>query len=112
MSLEIAISDMSQVRLLQVSGRVDSISADELHNVLESAIQTGATKLVVDLQDVAYMSSAGLRELVSALKQLHKRTGDLRLASPSERVMEVLELAGLDTIFKIFPTSTEAISSY
>jgi anti-sigma B factor antagonist len=67
---------------------------------------------VVDLQDVEYMSSAGLRELVSALKQVNKKEGDLRLANPSARVMEVLELAGLDSIFKIFPTLSEAIGSF
>ena len=112
MSLEIAVSEQNKVRLLQVSGRVDSISADELHAALVDCITNARHQVVVDLQDVEYMSSAGLRELVSALKQVNKQEGDLRLANPSARVMEVLELAGLDSIFKIFPTLSDAIGSF
>lgn len=112
MSLEISVSDLKRVRLLQVSGRVDSISADELHAALNDALNEGRTQLVVDLESVEYMSSAGLRELVSALKSTSKHNGDLRLANPSPKVMEVLELAGLDSIFKIFPTTTEAVGSF
>ena len=112
MSLEIAVSELNEVRLLEVSGRVDTISADELHAALSDSIDNGRTQLVVDLQDVEYMSSAGLRELVSALKLVNKQQGDLRLANPSGRVMEVLELAGLDSIFKIFSSRNDAIGSF
>jgi anti-sigma B factor antagonist len=58
------------------------------------------------------MSSAGLRELVNALKKVKRANGDLRLAQPSRRVREVMEMAGLDTIFLIFETSAEAVESY
>ena len=58
------------------------------------------------------MSSAGLRELVTALKKVKRGTGDLRLATPSARVMEVLELAGLDSIFEIFDSQVEAVGSF
>lgn len=112
MSLEISVSDLKRVRLVEVNGRVDSISADELHAVLSAAIDEGRTKIVVDLSNVEYMSSAGLRELVSALKQTQKLNGDLRLASPSEKVLEVLELAGLDTIFKVHASQVEAVGSF
>jgi anti-sigma B factor antagonist len=112
MSLEITVSEMKNVRLLEVSGRVDSVSADDLKAALEDALKDGFSKLVVDLHDVEYMSSAGLRELVSALKQSHRQDGDLRLANPSDRVMEVLELAGLNTIFQVYPTRAEAIGSF
>ena len=58
------------------------------------------------------MSSAGLRELVSAVKKLRKLNGDLRVASPSPRVKEVLDLAGLDSIFQMFTTPVEAVGSF
>lgn len=111
-SLEINVSEMKRVQLLQIAGRVDTLSADELHAALARAIDEGRTNLVVDLQGVEYMSSAGLRELVSALKQVNKLNGDLRIAQPSPKVMEVLELAGLDTIFKIYTTQVEAVGSF
>ncbi len=60
------------------------------------------------------MSSAGLREIVSALKKVKRNSppGDLRIAQPSDRVREVLEMAGLDTIFHIYDTQGEAVSSF
>jgi anti-sigma B factor antagonist len=58
------------------------------------------------------MSSAGLREMVRVLKRVKRTGGDLRIANPSDRVKEVLELAGLDTIFEIYPTQVEAVGSF
>lgn len=112
MSLEISVSEMKRVQLFEVNGRVDSMTANELGQSLNDAIDGGRTAIVVDMQGIEYMSSAGLREIVAALKRVHKTGGDIRLANPSERVMEVLELAGLDTIFKIYPTQVEAVGSF
>lgn len=112
MSIEINVSELKRVVLIEISGRVDSTTASELGDTLNTAITGGKNKIVLDLKDVEYMSSAGLREMVSALKRVQYGTGDLRLANPSERVQEVLELAGLNEIFKIFPTQVEAVGSF
>jgi anti-sigma B factor antagonist len=101
-----------QVTLVEVSGRIDSMNANELGAALSDTIDGGHIRLVLDLRSVEYMSSAGLREIVTALKKVKRETGDMRLAQPSPRVREVLEMAGLDTIFRIFPTQGEAIGSY
>lgn len=110
--IDIHTSDHNRVWLIEVSGRVDSMNANQLGDALSGAIETGSIQLVLDLQRVDYMSSAGLREIVTALKKLKRASGDLRLAQPSDRVREVLEMAGLDTIFRIFSTQSEAIQSY
>ncbi len=110
--LDIHVTKQQQVTLVVVNGRVDSLNAGELGLSLSSAIDDGSTQIVLDLAQVAYMSSAGLRELVSAFKKVRRISGDLRLAQPSPRVQEVLEMAGLDTIFQIFPTQLDAVGSY
>lgn len=112
MSLELNQQELKRVLLIEVSGRVDSTTADQLGKALNDAIDVGQSQLVLDLSKVEYMSSAGLRELVSALKRLQRGRGDLRLAALSERVEEVLELAGLDEIFKIYDTQVEAVGSF
>lgn len=112
MSLEIKSSELKRVQLLEVSGRVDSLSADELREALQTSIDHGYNKLVLELNGVEYMSSAGLREMVSALKTVKKSGGDIRLANPSEKVKEVLELAGLHTIFQVYVTTVEAVGSF
>lgn len=111
--MDINVSGMKRATLVEVNGRVDSTNANQLGDVLNQQLDAGHHMLVADLSGVEYMSSAGLRELVAALKKAHKtQGGDLRLACPSPRVKEVLELAGLDTIFHIYPTQVEAVGSY
>jgi anti-anti-sigma factor len=112
MSLEIKSSELKRVQLLEVRGRVDSLSADELREALQASIDKGYNKLVLELNGVEYMSSAGLREMVSALKSVKKSGGDIRLANPSDKVKEVLELAGLHTIFQVYTTTVEAVGSF
>ncbi len=110
--LDINASELEHITLIEASGRVDSMNANQLGEALSDAIDQVGVCLVLDLAGVGYMSSAGLREIVSALKKVKREEGDLRLARPSERVREVLEMSGLDTIFKIFATQDEAIDSY
>jgi len=110
--LDFHISDIEQVTLIEVSGRIDGMSAEELRETLAEEIQRGAKLVVLDLAQVSYMSSAGLRQLVPAYPKLQEEGGDLRLAQPSSRVQDVLEMSGLDTIFQIFLTQTAAVGSY
>lgn len=110
--IDINVSDQNEITLVEVSGRVDSMTANQFGEALTTQLDAGNSHIVLDLSSVDYMSSAGLREIVSALKTAKKAKGDVRLANPSSRVREVLEMAGLDTIFRIFPTQDAAINSY
>ncbi|MCD4685428.1 MAG: STAS domain-containing protein [Anaerolineae bacterium] len=112
MVMEITGSEMKRVQLFEVNGRVDSSNANELGARMDGAVDDGKNNVVLDLGGVEYMSSAGLREMVRVLKRVKRGGGDLRIANPSDRVREVLELAGLDTIFEIFPTQVEAVGSF
>ncbi|MBZ0279679.1 MAG: STAS domain-containing protein [Anaerolineae bacterium] len=109
--MNINISNQKNITLVEVSGRIDSSNANQLGEALSSQIDDGHKQMVLDLAQVDYMSSAGLREIVSALKKV-RGSGDLRLAQPSVRVREVLEMAGLDTIFQIFESQDKALGSY
>ncbi|XWX05118.1 STAS domain-containing protein [Aggregatilineales bacterium SYSU G02658] len=110
--MAINVTAHQQVTVVEVSGRVDGMNAGELGGAIGSAIDNGGIYLVLDLSQVDYMSSAGLRELVNSFKKAKRAAGDIRLAQPSERVREVLEMSGLDTVFRIFNTQAEAVASY
>lgn len=110
--VDVRVSAQDAVTLIEASGRIDSMTANELGAALNTIIDSGATQIVLDLSAVEYMSSAGLRELVAALKRVKRVAGDMRIANPSARVSEVLEMAGLDTIFLIFATQDEAVESF
>ena len=109
MNINVSVHD--NVTLMEVSGRIDSMNANQLGEALSNEIDNGHLQMVLDLANVEYMSSAGLREIVSALKKVRGK-GDLRIAQPSHRVREVLEMAGLDGIFQIYPTQAGAVGSY
>jgi anti-anti-sigma factor len=110
--LEINVQEMKRVDLITVAGRVDSSSAPELEQALEERTGQGRYNLVLEMSGVTYLSSAGLRALVSTLRNCKRRGGDVRIANPSERVQEVMELAGLDVLFDTFDDVTVAVGSY
>jgi anti-sigma B factor antagonist len=110
--MEVTVTEMNRVALIKIEGRVDSSTAGQLGSILNDQIGKGLLNVVVDLEKVDYMSSGGLRELVAALKRVKKDGGDLRLCAPSDRVREVLELAGLDSLFQVFDTQVLAVGSF
>lgn len=110
--MEISTKEMKRVNLVAVSGRVDSATAPDFDKALQSLVHAGRNQIVLDLKGVEYMSSAGLRAMVSALKATKGGGGDARLAQPSTRVREVLELAGLTSIFTVYDDLIEAVGSF
>ena len=111
--LSISTNSLKRVDVVTLNGRIDSSTAPEFDAILKSIYQgNNRHNIVIELADVNYMSSAGLRSIVAAHRDCKKRGGDVRLAAPSERVTEVLSLAGLDAIFDTFPDTTTAVGSF
>jgi anti-sigma B factor antagonist len=110
--VEISTKEMKRASLVTVSGRLDSATAPDFDKALQTLIQANRNQIVVDLKGVEYMSSAGIRALVSALKAAKAGGGDLCIAQPSTRARDVLELAGLTTIFAIHEDLIEAVGSF
>jgi anti-sigma B factor antagonist len=110
--MEISTNEIKRVTVVAVNGRVDSATAPDLENALKHLVDADKSQIVLDLTDVDYMSSAGLRAMVSTLKSVKRVNGDLRLANPSARVAEVLRLAGLTSIFSVYPSQTDALNSF
>ena len=83
---------------IAVSGRVDTVTAPEL----EAALKFGnATCVVLDLANVPYMSSAGLRLLLAAHKTMLGNGGELQVANAQESVREVLDITGFSDILTL-----------
>jgi anti-sigma B factor antagonist len=110
--VEIKTQAYKRVVAVTVTGRVDSATAGDLETALTGLINEGRNSLVLDLQGVDFLSSSGLRVLVTTLKAVRKVGGDVRLAQPSQRALDAINLAGLDVLFKVFPDRESAIGSY
>ena len=109
--MKIETRELKHVSVVTVSGRVDSATAPDLQKALQDLLDSDHKQLVLDLKDVDYMSSAGLRVLVALQKAAKKIGGALRLAQLSVRVSEVLELSGLTPVFEIYPDVVEAVGA-
>lgn len=110
--LSVSTESMKRVQLVSVSGRVDSSTAQQFDSAIQSLFDQGHYNLVLNLSEVNYMSSAGLRTLVSAMKESKRHGGKIALSSLSDRVEEVLELAGLNSLFDIYEENTAAVGSF
>ena len=110
--LNITVESMTRVELVTVSGRVDSNSAGELEKTVNDIIGRKVYNIVLELSGVEYMSSAGLRVLISALRTCKGKRGNVRLAAVSERVDEVLELAGIKPMFDMYDNTASAVGSF
>lgn len=98
------------VPVVSIKGRVDSDSAPQLDSALADVLGEGKNKIVLDLREVDYMSSAGLRSIVKNAQAAQKSGGELRLASVSDAVEVVLRTVGMLQMFKLYTTSGEAAS--
>lgn len=110
--MEIVSKEYKRVVALTVTGRIDSANAAEFEEELSKLTQSGKNNLVLDLSGVQFISSAGLRVLVTARKAVKSAGGDIRLASPSAEVVETLKIAGLDVLFESYPDREAAIASF
>lgn len=110
--LSIETDNRQGVSVMKVKGRVDSETSLELDDALTGLLQQGQNQIVLNLQGVDFMSSAGLRAVVKAYQGAKKSGGDLRLASVSEPVEVVLRTVGMMQMLQMYPTDQEALASF
>ena len=82
-----------------LEGRLDTVTAPELEKCFKESLP-GVTELVMDFEKLDYISSAGLRVLLSAQKTMN-RQGSMKLVHVSESIMEILEVTGFSDILTI-----------
>jgi anti-sigma B factor antagonist len=111
-TLAFEIDSLPSVSIMKVKGRVDSDTAPELENALTKLLNENRNKIVLNLQSVEFLSSAGLRALVKALKESQKSGGDVRLVSVSEPIEVILRTVGMLQMFKMYSTNEEAVANF
>ena len=89
----------NQSAIVSLEGRLDTVTAPELEKELH-ALRPGLTELKLDFAKLDYISSAGLRVLLSAQKVMNKQ-GEMTLTNVSETVMEIFEVTGFSDILTI-----------
>jgi anti-anti-sigma factor len=110
--MDIQISEHKRVSVITVSGRIDGSTAGEFEAVLTGVTEEGNKNIIIDMSDVDFVSSAGLRVLVNTRKAVNSAGGKILLAEPSQQVVDTLDIAGLDVLFEQFDDRETAIGTF
>lgn len=98
--------------VLKLSGLVDSATSHYLETKLSELVESNKVKLVIDLTDVDYISSAGWGIFVCEIKGIRERNGDIKLAGMLPDVRDVFELLEFDTLLTPYNTVTDALMAF
>ncbi|MBN2183695.1 MAG: STAS domain-containing protein [Candidatus Krumholzibacteriota bacterium] len=103
---------IDDVVVLKLAGLIDSGTSQLLEDRFDSLVSKGNVKIVVDLSDVDYISSAGWGIFVGEIKGVRKNSGDIKLAGMRPDVREVFDLLEFNTLLTPYENREEALSSF
>jgi anti-sigma B factor antagonist len=111
--MKVTVKEAGKVRVIELKGRITLGAGDlDLRKAVQEQLDKGNTSVVLNLQGVEYIDSAGLGELVACKKRATAKGGDVKLIMPSESVYKVLSIVSLHLVFEIFDSEAKAIGSF
>ena len=97
------------VLLIRVSGRIDGSNAAAFDRAVIDALETDDRTVLMDLENLSYINSAGLRTFAKVARRLRRGAGELALCAMRDEARKVFVIAGFDKIIPIYPTRAEAL---
>jgi anti-sigma B factor antagonist len=99
--MEIFQENNNGIEIISVKGSLDSNTSSELENLVSMTLEKGQRKLILNLEDLEYISSAGIRVMLKTAKDLKRMDGNIVLCALQDYVREVFDIAGLDGYLNI-----------
>lgn len=100
------------ILILRMSGRLDAVSSPTAERKVFDHINSGQYKLLFDFSGIDYLSSAGMRMLLSVTKKLKSLSGKLVLFSVTSNVMDILKMSGFDHVLEIVQTEEDGLRRF
>ena len=97
--------------IAKAEGRIDGVNARDFEEALKAAIGESDNAVVMDLEGLSYISSAGLRVILLIAKTLRKREAKFAICSLADPIKEVFEISGFDKIIPVHASRGEAIAA-
>jgi anti-anti-sigma factor len=110
--METEVKHENNITTISIKGSVDALTAAELTKTINNQIADEHVNLVIDLTGLVFMSSAGLRSLLGAVKESRSHGGDLRIVSTNLGIDKVLKMSGFHNIAKVFTSQADALASF
>lgn len=108
--METQVEQKGDVVVVRVDGRLDAASSPQLEQKILAIIEQGHFKIVLNLIGVEYLSSAGMRLMLSISKRLKNLEGKIVACSLSDEVMEVIKMAGFHQVLEFYPNEEESLT--
>ena len=109
---EVNRKDVDEVSVVYLKGYLDAHTAPEFENALQTLVDENRVRIVVNLRDLNYISSAGLGVFMGFIENIREKEGDIKLTEMTEKVYRVFDLLGFPVLYEIFNSEAEAIQKY
>jgi anti-anti-sigma factor len=106
------LGENKDILLFEMSGRLDVSACEYFYSVLEGRIRRGCKKLILDCENLDFISSMGLGMLMRVHSRMKKEGGDVKLARIHGAVAEVVKLVMLDRVLHMYPSVEAALESF
>ena len=108
--MEINGQKENDVLIVEISGRLDANTSSELQERLVRFIDGGDSVMAIDCSRLDYISSAGLRVFLTALKKANTVNGKLAIFACRDNIKQIFDISGFKSILKLYDTKSEAVS--
>ena len=109
--MDIHVKKEAKGLVVSIIGRLDAVSSGELDKEMDEQIKKGESHFILDLSRLDYISSAGLRSILSASKRLKENKGMMTLCGLQGSVKEVFDISGFSSIFTIYESLENALKN-
>ena len=110
--MQISVTDEDGIRVARIEGDLDGQTAAGAQEELLAVTGAESCRMLIDLEGLRFISSAGLRVLLVVAKELQRLGGALRICCANESVRSVFEIAGFDTIIPMHDARQEALGAF
>ena len=111
-NFEVVREDKGEISVLNVHGYLDAHTAPDFENALAKLLQENRFKIVVNLNGLQYISSAGLGVFMGFIEEVRENSGDIKLAEVSQKVFKVFDLLGFPSLYEFYEKASEAIVKF
>jgi anti-sigma B factor antagonist len=107
-----SIKERGEVSIINLKGFLDAHTAPTLENNFTQLINDNKYKIVVNFEDLAYISSAGLGVFMAYIESIRDNKGDIKLTNMSDKVFNIFDLLGFPLLYEIYKNEEEAIKKF
>jgi len=108
----IEMEQVGNVQVLKISGKLDALSSHEAEKQVREFIAASEARVLLDFAEVLYMSSAGMRMLLSVYKHVTENSGHLAVCSLADEISGILRMSGFEGVICVYPDRTQALDSF